>query len=136
MIYKLFAKTIQSDQIKCSRVKQILTRMCLLFGLCELNKDCRACYESGYIQAKNFSELVLEAIKQVNSQIRPDALNLIESSDISDEVLNSAVGNYYGDIYERHLELAKNSRMNTTKDGDAITDGFREYMIPVLKGKL
>ena len=78
----------------------------------------------------------MEGITTLNLQIRPDALNLIESAKISDEFLNSAVGNSYGDIYEWHLDLAKNSRMNTTKDGDAIADGFRELMIPILKGKM
>lgn len=135
MIFKLFAKAVNTN-IKCARVKQILTLLCQLYGLTSIHEDYRVCYESGYIKAGNFSHLVLDAIKQLNALIRPDALNIVEACGSSDEFLISAVGNKYGDIYEQHLELAKNSRMNKTKDGDAITDGFREYMLPLLNGKL
>lgn len=51
-------------------------------------------------------------------------------------MLNSAIGNSYGDIYETHLRWAKNSRLNKTKAGDAIPDGYIEYVMPILKGKL
>ena len=47
----------------------------------------------------------------------------------------SAIGNSYGDIYETHLEWAKNSRMNKDNE-DAIPEGFMEYMMPVLKAKM
>ena len=55
---------------------------------------------------------------------------------MSDNVLCSAVGNSYGDIYETHLEWAKDSRLNKTKSGDAIPDGFIEHIMPILKAKL
>ena len=53
-----------------------------------------------------------------------------------DELLSSAIGNSYGDIYETHLEWAKNSRLNQTKLGDAIPDGYMETIMPILKGKM
>ena len=60
----------------------------------------------------------------------------MEAFDIPDDYLNSAIGNYHGDIYEQHLELAKDSRLNHTKAGDAIPDGYIEHMMPILKAKL
>ena len=60
----------------------------------------------------------------------------MECAPVPDEIIQSAIGNSYGDIYETHLEWAKNSRLNHTKHGDAIPDGFLEYMTPILKGKL
>ena len=50
--------------------------------------------------------------------------------------LQSAIGNSFGDIYETHLKWAKESRLNTTKLGDAIPDGYMEYIMPILKAKL
>lgn len=67
-------------------------------------------------------------------RIRPLAIPLIESIEIPDESICSAIGNSYGDIYETHLKWAKNSRMNLTKD--AIPDGYMEFMMPILKGKM
>ncbi len=46
----------------------------------------------------------------------------------------SAIGNSYGDIYETHLEWAKNSKLNKTKGN--IPEGFETYIMPILKGKL
>jgi hypothetical protein len=51
---------------------------------------------------------------------------IIESLKISDDSIMSAIGNSYGDIYEQYFEWAKDSRMNHTKAGDAIPDGFLE----------
>jgi len=46
----------------------------------------------------------------------------------------SAIGNSYGDIYETHLEWAKTSRFNNDKG--SIPDGYMEYIMPILQGKL
>jgi hypothetical protein len=40
---------------------------------------------------------------------------LIEIIDIPDSIIVSAIGNSYGDIYETHLEWAKDSKLNKTK---------------------
>ena len=75
-------------------------------------------------------------MKLINTQLRPQVISIIESFGFSDSYLQSAVGNSYGDIYETHLKWAKESRLNKTKAGDAIPDGFMEYMMPILKAKL
>ncbi len=48
----------------------------------------------------------------------------------SDNVLMSAVGNSYGDIYDTHLEWAKTSRLNHPKG--SIPDGYMKYVMPIL----
>ena len=82
------------------------------------------------------SQKIEEAIKVLLKRIRPQAISIIEAFPLADEILLSAIGNSYGDIYYKHLECAMNSRLNKTKDGDAIPDGFLELMIPVLKAKM
>lgn len=72
----------------------------------------------------------------MNLRIRPQAINIIESLQIDDNQLVSAIGNSYGDIYETHLEWAKDSKLNHTELGDAIPDGYMEYIMPILKGKM
>lgn len=116
-----------------------MTNLCLLYGLMHLNNNLNACYESGYFiidKKVNYSNVILESIKQVNLRIRPHALNIVESFEISDDNLQSAIGNSYGDIYETHLEWAKDSKLNHTLLGDAIPDGFMENIMPILKAKL
>lgn len=55
---------------------------------------------------------------------------------MDDEILVSAIGNSYGDIYETHLRWAKDSKLNHTKNGDAIPDGYLETIMPILKAKM
>ena len=132
-----FRNKVESGSIKCEGVKKILRTLCMLYGLFTLNNDCQGCYESGYfaIGTQNPSgELILGAIKLLNQEIRPQAINIIESLKVNDNVLQSAIGNSYGDIYETHIEWAKDSRLNKTPG--SIPDGFMEHMMPILKAKM
>jgi len=82
-----------------------------------LNEDSHGLYECGYFSSGiELNDMILEAIKTINTKLRPKILSIVESINIRDEVACSAVGNSYGDIYETHLEWAKNSRMNKTDD--------------------
>ena len=72
----------------------------------------------------------------LNERIRPQAISIIEALGVADSKLQSAIGNSFGDIYETHLEWAKDSRLNKTKNGDAIPDGYLEYITPLFNAKL
>ena len=132
-----FKKRVQKGDIKCKGVTKVLTNLCMLFGLYTLHTEGRRVFEMGYFGGGvPYSELVLDAIKKLNNELRPQIIPIIESFGVRDEFLQSAVGNSYGDIYETHLKWAKDSRLNHTKAGDAIPDGYMEYMMPILQAKL
>jgi hypothetical protein len=110
-----FRNRVEGPEIKCDGVRKILKTLCMLYGLFTLNNDCHGCFESGYFKQgapQPFSELILEAIKLLNKEIRPQAINIVESLKIKDNMICSAIGNSYGDIYETHIEWAKTSRLN------------------------
>ena len=65
-------------------------------------------------------------------KLRPQMIPLVESWALPDSLLVSCIGNSYGDIYETQLEWARNSRLNKTP----VPKGFKEYMQPILTGKL
>jgi acyl-CoA oxidase len=49
--------------------KALMTKLCMLYGLDQLHKNNAGCYDSGYFHGQTktpFSELVLEAIKELN----------------------------------------------------------------------
>ena len=79
--------------------------------------------DSGYLTPKQIP-LLRDAYKASLKLVAPQALNLIESWMISDNMLNSCIGNKYGDIYEQQLQWAKNSRLNRGKE----VPGFTQYM--------
>lgn len=135
--FVLFKNGISDGSIKCPINLQNLTNLCILNGLYQLSLDSASCYEAGYFNnTQQFSEFITDAMKEINRLIRPHAVSIIESVGITDTILPTAIGNSYGDIYEQHLEWAKNSRLNQTKGGDAIPDGYMEYIMPILKAKL
>jgi len=130
-----FRERVTNNAIKCKKLEGHLTNLCLLYGLQALKKDCSSCYESGYFSGKPYSSYIETAIKHLLKEIRPYAISLIESYGVHDDALMSAIGNSYGDIYETHLRWAKDSKLNHTKAGDAIPDGYLANIAP-LKGKL
>jgi len=65
--------------------------------------------------------------------IRPQALNLIESFEYSDNcIANSVIGSYDGQAEKRFLEAASASRLNN-KD---VMDGFKEHIMPIMHARM
>lgn len=93
-------RATKSTDIKCPQVFNILRKLCMIYGLNHLNKDALACYQSGYFSGQPYHDLIIEAIKEINREIRPLAIPIMESVDLPDEMFPSAIGNSYGDIYE------------------------------------
>lgn len=114
-----------------------MSKLCMLYGISSIKQDSWSCFQCGYFDGgKPINIYLFEAIKTLLKEIRPQAVNIVESLRVPDHFLQSAIGNSYGDIYETHLDWAKNSTMNVTKAGDAIPDGYIEYITPMLKAKL
>ena len=86
-------------------------------------------YESRYLNIGSTHHMN-EATKILLINLRPQLIPIVEGFGFNDSVLNSAIGNSYGDIYETHLEWAKTSRLNDNKG--SIPDGFMEYIMPIL----
>ena len=110
-----------------------MTNLCCLIGLVFLQEIQGFGYDCGYFK-KGDRKLIQGAITLLLKRIRPQAVPLVELSNISDHILTSAIGNSYGDIYETHFEWAKNSKLNVGEDN--IPPGFHEHMGPILQGKL
>ena len=91
-------------------------------------------FDGGYFKQGD-KKLISDAYNKLLSDIRPQAVNLVELMRIPDEVLVSSIGNSYGDIYETHFEWSRTSRLNDEKN-DSILPGFKETFWPILKGKL
>ena len=64
--FTMFKNKVQGDEVKCKNLRKHLTNLCMLYGLNELQKDCRFCYESGFFQAGvDYASIIAEAIKKV-----------------------------------------------------------------------
>merc|ERR1712167_565997 len=85
-----------------------------IFILDSLNQTSAILLSSGYMTPKAFA-LLLQALDHCIKEVRPQMVSLVEAQGFADEVICSAIGNSYGDIYETQLEWAKNSRCNETE---------------------
>uniref|UniRef100_A0A1I8NU85 Acyl-coenzyme A oxidase n=2 Tax=Stomoxys calcitrans TaxID=35570 RepID=A0A1I8NU85_STOCA len=65
-------------------------------------------------------------------KIRPEAVALTDGFDFDDRVLNSVLGAYDGNVYERIFESAKMSPMNKKP----VQDSFETYLKPFMKSQL
>ncbi|CAH1400305.1 unnamed protein product [Nezara viridula] len=73
----------------------------------------------------NWQEKLLE-------EIRPNAVSLVDSFDIDDEILSSPLGAWDGNVYERLFEEAKRSPLNAKP----VNDSFHKYLKPFLNSNL
>lgn len=71
-------------------------------------------------------------LEQLLAEIRPNAVGLVDSFDIRDEILASTLGAYDGNVYERLFEEASKSPLNA----EPVNKSFELYLKPFLKSSL
>lgn len=88
---------------------------------------------------KQFGGLTETGVQQLQqrletllSQIRPNAVGIVDGFDIRDKILSSALGAYDGNVYERLFLEAKKSPLNQ----DPIPKAFNLYMKPFMRSNL
>ncbi|KAJ8926828.1 hypothetical protein NQ314_020678 [Rhamnusium bicolor] len=76
---------------------------------------------------------VLQAwLEELLAEIRPNAIGIVDSFDIRDEVLSSALGAYDGNVYERLFAEAQKSPLNA----EPVNKSFHLYLKPFIKSNL
>ena len=76
--------------------------------------------------------LVHEKITKLLSTFRPIAVSLVDSYDIPDEILQSTLGAFDGNVYERMLDQAKKTELNKND----VQPSFEKYLKPLMKSSL
>ncbi|XP_021931442.1 probable peroxisomal acyl-coenzyme A oxidase 1 isoform X2 [Zootermopsis nevadensis] len=66
------------------------------------------------------------------SQLRPNAVGIVDGFDFHDETLRSALGAWDGQVYERMFEAASKSPLNK----DPLNESFQKYLKPLLKSNM
>ena len=115
MSFVIYRGIVENHNFKDQNIKPLLLLLAKIFALKQLSLDSVSCYETGFFTSGSKS-LLLDSMKKVLIELRPHMIPLVElnSDELQDMSHLSAIGNKYGDIYERQLELAMNSRLNKT----------------------
>ncbi len=111
--FVIFVRVINEKTFKDPNIKPLLHLLAKVFALKQLSMDSDALYETGFFGTGSKS-LLLDGLKKELVELRPHMIPLVElnTDEYEDFSYLSAIGNKYGDIYERQLELAMNSRLN------------------------
>ncbi|XP_050548999.1 probable peroxisomal acyl-coenzyme A oxidase 1 isoform X2 [Daktulosphaira vitifoliae] len=64
--------------------------------------------------------------------IRPNAIGLVDSFDMRDEILGSPLGAYDGNVYERLINEANKSPLNK----EPVNESFQKYLKPFIKSNM
>ena len=125
IIMNNFVNKVQ--ECKNDKIKAVLTRLCILFACTHFLDE-----NWGETLPKDQYKLIRECSYNLMKELRPDAVPLVDSFDIPDIVLRSAIGRYDGNVYEALFDSAQKSILNQI---DPFV-GYEEHLRPHLDKEL
>lgn len=112
LVVECYVRSIKSRQLS-EPVRLILFQLCELFLIYWLMEN-----KGDFILHAGVTKEHLEQLETRYSDlllaIRPQAVNLVDAFDLRDEILNSAIGCWDGNVYQRLFDGAAKSPMNKT----------------------
>ncbi|OIW10848.1 hypothetical protein TanjilG_27794 [Lupinus angustifolius] len=130
IIVSKFIEKLQQD-IPGKGVKEQLGVLRSIYALFLLHKHIGDFLSTDCITPKQ-GYLANEQLRSLYSQVRPNAIALVDAFNYTDHFLSSVLGRYDGNVYPKLYEEAWKDPLNDT----SIPDGFHEYVQPMLKQPL
>ncbi|CAJ1943312.1 unnamed protein product [Sphenostylis stenocarpa] len=130
IVVSKFIEKLQQD-IPGKGVKHQLELLCSIYALSLLHKHLGDFLSTGCITPKQGS-LANDLLRSLYSQVRPNAIGLVDAFNYTDHFLGSVLGRYDGDVYPKLYEEAWKDPLNDS----VVPDGFQEYIRPMLKQQL
>ncbi|BES92692.1 unnamed protein product [Nesidiocoris tenuis] len=125
-----FWETVKNSKVS-QPLKKMLTHLFHLYAVYYLLKQLGLFLMYSNVKVSDVSSLE-EWQDSLLSAIRPNAVSIVDSFDICDEILSSPLGAYDGDVYRRLFDEAMKSPLNQ-KPVDA---SFEKYLKPFLKSNM
>ncbi|KAK3002039.1 hypothetical protein RJ639_020988 [Escallonia herrerae] len=129
VVSKFIEKLLQ--EIPGKGVKQQLEALCNIYALFLLHKYQGDFLATGCITPKQAS-LANDQLRSLYSQVRPNAIALVDAFNHTDHFLGSILGCYDGNVYPKLYEAAWKDPLNDS----VVPDGYHEYIRPLLKQEL
>uniref|UniRef100_A0AAQ5WVY9 Acyl-coenzyme A oxidase n=1 Tax=Amphiprion ocellaris TaxID=80972 RepID=A0AAQ5WVY9_AMPOC len=106
VVVKLFADKL--GEVGDTAIHSVLSTLALLYALHGITKN-----SGDFLQVRKIT--ISLRIKELLSQLRRNAVALVDAFDIHDKKLNSVLGRYDGNVYEHMFEWARRSPLNATE---------------------
>ncbi|KAE9607434.1 hypothetical protein Lal_00026774 [Lupinus albus] len=130
IIVSKFIEKLQTD-IPGKGVKQQLESLCSIYALFLLHKHLGDFLSTGCITPEQ-GYLADEQLRSLYSQVRPNAIALVDAFNHTDHYLGSVLGCYDGNVYPKLYAEAWKDPLNDL----VVPDGYQEYIRPLLKQQL
>ncbi|KAK8587370.1 hypothetical protein V6N13_086358 [Hibiscus sabdariffa] len=127
IVVSKFIEKLQQD-IPGKGVKRQLEILCNVYALSLMHKHIGDFVATGCISPEQ-GALANEQLRLLYSQVRPNAIALVDAFNHTDHYLGSILGRYDGNVYPKLYEEAWKDPLNET----VVPDGFHEYIQPILK---
>ncbi|NWW88580.1 ACOX2 oxidase, partial [Rhynochetos jubatus] len=126
---KHFAETVEKLDTKAG-IQQVMKHLCDLFALHGILSAAGAFLHDGYISGAQM-DMVSASYLDLLAVVRKDAVPLVDAFDFTDKSLNSALGSYDGQVYQRLYEWAQKSPTNKQ-----VSPAYERYLKPLLHSTL
>ncbi|KAJ6711907.1 PEROXISOMAL ACYL-COENZYME A OXIDASE 1.2-RELATED [Salix purpurea] len=130
IVVSKFIDKLQQD-IPGKGVKQQLQNLYYIYVLNLVHKYLGDFLSTGCITPKQAS-LANDQLRSLYSQIRPNAIALVDAFNYTDHYLGSVLGRSDGNVYPKLYEEAWKDPLNDS----VVPDGYHEYVHPILKQQL
>ncbi|XP_071078371.1 peroxisomal acyl-coenzyme A oxidase 2 isoform X2 [Desmodus rotundus] len=108
-------------------IQQALKRLCDLFALHGILSNAGDFLHDGFLSGAQ-ADVVRTAYLDVLLLVRKDAISLTDAFDFTDQCLNSALGCYDGNVYERLFHWVQKAPANTQGN-----PAYEKYLRPLLQ---
>ncbi|NWX16319.1 ACOX2 oxidase, partial [Aegotheles bennettii] len=125
---KNFAETVERLETRAG-IQKIMKHLCDLFALHGIFSNAGIFLHDGYISGAQM-DMVTASYLDLLPVIRKDAVPLVDAFDFTDKSLNSALGSYDGQVYQRLYEWAQKSPTNK------MSPAYERYLKPLLHNTL
>lgn len=112
-------------------VRSILHRLCRLYLIYHISLNHGDFLRSGALTDFSISTLEEEMCNLLTA-LRPDAVSLVDSFDVHDRILDSTLGCWDGNVYQRIFDEAQKSPLNQTD----VAEAYSKYLRPLMKANL
>ncbi|KAL0088744.1 acyl-CoA dehydrogenase/oxidase C-terminal [Phycomyces blakesleeanus] len=107
--------------------QSVMQKVALLFCLSTMEQEVADFLTSGYLSPSQ-SLLVRQQTIKTLKDIRPEAVALVDAFALPDYLLNSALGENEGRVYERMAEMTEKEPLNRSE----VIDGYEEFILPLV----
>jgi len=122
-----FINTLTEVKQTAPELLQVLTKLSNLFSLYYIEQDISEFLEDGYFSGKQ-AQMLREKVRDLLEEVRKDAVPLVDSLDISDYSLRSALGCYNGDYINNLYQWVQMEPANKVE----VTEGYQEFLKPLM----